>query len=550
DASGALVSTGAWTDFKFTMVAAPTAAHVDQFGLVNDTGASNTDLTTYDPRVGGTVNGPFVGASVDVQFDDTGSGTPTGAVHDITTPGGTFVYDPADDDPALINYSGAFTLHWRTVEYDSGGNVAATGAWQALTMTLYAPAAAAGVSNLHLVNDTGSSATDKITSDPTLAGTVTGGSAGESVDAQFSHHGDGTVNGWITVAQTPGDFSYDPLLSDPTLVSFAGSLPIEYRTVEHDALGGAIYGPWINFPITLALAASNATISNLRLANVTGAAGPPAVTSDPTMTGTVVLGSGDPAIASGNTQVQFQFNSDGQTDDTAWVNTDGTFTDALATLGWGVQTVAARVVQWSATQSVDLYGAWTSITFDHEPSPPPGVSSLALANVTDTKTGGTSDPTVKGSISVGNALSGVPQGSASSNSPVSLSEGAPPITIEFDTNGDGVPDGETLPNADGSFTFTPIGLSYGTVTIAAREYDHDPSLPSITYSAWTTLTFTYEPPAAPVPVINDLRLNNDDGASASDKITSDPTVTGRVVMQGSGVGGQGSGYVAQPPSAV
>lgn len=541
DASGELVGTGAWTDLSFTMVAAPTAAHVDQFGLVNDTGASSTDANTYDPRVSGTVNGPFVGASVDVQFDDTGAGTPTGSVYDVTAPGSTFVYNPVDDDPALINFTGAFTLHWRTVEHDASGNVVLTGDWQALTMTLYAPAASASVSSLHLVNDTGASNTDKITSDPTLAGTVTGGSAGESVDVQFSHQGDGTVNGWVTVDQTPGDFSYDPLLSDPALASFAGSLPIEYRTVEHDALGGAIYGPWISFPITLALATSSATISNLHLANVTGAAGPPPVTSDPHLTGTVV------GAGTGNTlQVQFQLNGDGQIDDTTTVSTDGTFTDALAALGWGVQTVAARVVEWSPTQGIDLYGAWTSITFDHEPSPPAGIATLALANVTDTATGGTSDPTVEGQTQ-GSGFGGQGSGQDSGFGIQDSGGGSPPVSVEFDTNSDGVPDGEALLSADGTFSFTPIGLTYGSVTIAAREADHDPTLPAITYSAWKTLTFTYEPPAAPAPTINDLRLSNDDGSSATDNITSDPTITGRVTLGAGGSGLGAAGGTASSP---
>src|SRR5882672_10824857 len=47
---------------------------VDNFHLLNDTGASATDLITSDPRVTATVNGTFSG-SVNVQFDHNNDGT-------------------------------------------------------------------------------------------------------------------------------------------------------------------------------------------------------------------------------------------------------------------------------------------------------------------------------------------------------------------------------------------------------------------------------------------------------------------------------------------
>jgi hypothetical protein len=53
---------------------------------------------------------------------------------------------------------------------------------------------------LHLLNDTGSSSTDPVTSDPQVTGTVQGDFSSGYVEVQFDHFGAGNVNGYSYVA--------------------------------------------------------------------------------------------------------------------------------------------------------------------------------------------------------------------------------------------------------------------------------------------------------------------------------------------------------------
>jgi len=339
---------------------------------------------------------------------------------------------------------------------------------------------------------------------------------------QFSHQGNGAVDGSIAVGAPNTPFVYDPRGSEPSLASFAGALPLAYRTVEHDANGGKIYGAWVSFPYTLALAASNATIGNLKLIDITGATTPTAVTSDPRVSG-AVLG----AQAGTQPNIQFQYNGDGQVDETATANFDGTFSDSLPGLPYGQTTIQARAVEWDATDGYYLFGAWTTLTFDYEPPAPPNVIELLLANPTAGSTTSASDPTVKGQVDIG-----APTSSTGTSSATTGSATNPIVDLEFDLNGDGVADATGTTDAQGDFTFTPTAgsLAYGSVTIAARTVIHDADQTALAYSPWKSLTFTLTPSPVAVPSVVDLRLANDDGASATDKITSDATVTGRVTF--------------------
>ena len=52
-------------------------ASIDDFELLNDTGESNTDLVTADPRVTGVVNGDFTTGHVELEFDHYADGSAT-----------------------------------------------------------------------------------------------------------------------------------------------------------------------------------------------------------------------------------------------------------------------------------------------------------------------------------------------------------------------------------------------------------------------------------------------------------------------------------------
>jgi hypothetical protein len=107
------------------------------------------------------------------------------------------------------------------------------------------------LSNVHLNTDTGSSSSDKISSQAAISGTATGNPPPfGSAQVQFDHNNDGTADGWATISG--GNFSYDPLATDSALNNWEGALTIRYRTRELDAYGGEVsVGDWQNFNMTL-----------------------------------------------------------------------------------------------------------------------------------------------------------------------------------------------------------------------------------------------------------------------------------------------------------
>src|ERR1051325_6815977 len=73
------------------------------------------------------------------------------------------------------------------------------------------------ITNFHLVNDTGTSNTDRITSDAHVSGTVSGSWMGGMVSIEFDHNGDGFAEG-STYVMSPGQqFTYDPATAQPSL---------------------------------------------------------------------------------------------------------------------------------------------------------------------------------------------------------------------------------------------------------------------------------------------------------------------------------------------
>jgi hypothetical protein len=82
---------------------------------------------------------------------------------------------------------------------------------------------AASLDGLHLVYDTGPSNSDLVTADPQVAAFVSGCTEGNSVEAQFDHFGDGSVDGYSYVYYASQELTYDPRSFDYTLASYSGS---------------------------------------------------------------------------------------------------------------------------------------------------------------------------------------------------------------------------------------------------------------------------------------------------------------------------------------
>jgi len=108
---------------------------VQNFHLVNDTGYSDTDLITRDPKVTAIVGGDFDGGSVVVEFS-LDSGTNVLGSETVTEPDDSFEFDPLAADSSLNTYEGYFYLSWRTIEYDDQQNVVDTSSWSTFSITL------------------------------------------------------------------------------------------------------------------------------------------------------------------------------------------------------------------------------------------------------------------------------------------------------------------------------------------------------------------------------------------------------------------------------
>ena len=110
----------------------------------------------------------------------------------------------------------------------------------------------ATVDGLHLVNDTGVSGTDLITSDPQVTGVVNGNAYGTYTEVQFDNFANGTVDSSTYVYYPGQSFTYDPRSCDSSLSGYMGSFTLTYRATEYDWMHNiASQGDWQSFSFTL-----------------------------------------------------------------------------------------------------------------------------------------------------------------------------------------------------------------------------------------------------------------------------------------------------------
>src|SRR5262249_49367124 len=157
-----------WASFSFTHdLASPTPPVVSQFSLKSDTGTSQTDLTTANLLLIGQVASSGTG-TVFVQVDYMADEQPDELVP--VDGSGRFHFDPP------VSSYGAHTIRVRAVQSNSQTGSMLVGEWTSLTVNYeFAASTAAKIVGLALKNDTGASATDQITSDSMLTGSIVTG---------------------------------------------------------------------------------------------------------------------------------------------------------------------------------------------------------------------------------------------------------------------------------------------------------------------------------------------------------------------------------------
>ena len=482
-------------------------------GLANDTGIAG-DLITSDDTLSGSGD---PNAVVQLTVDGVAATT-------VADPAGNWTFAPGalGDGPHTVTVS----------ETDAAGNTGS--ASLAFTLDTTAPAV-----TVTLVNDTGASSADRITSDDTLSGT---GDPNAVVQL--------TVDGVAatTVADPFGNWTFAP--------AGLGDGPHAVTTSETDAAGNT---GSVSLAFTLDTTAPAMTVA---LAHDTGASSADRITSDDTLSG------------SGDANAVVQLTVDGVAATTV-ADPFGNWTFAPAGLGDGPHAVTA-----SETDAAGNAGS-ASITFTLDTTAPAMAVSLALDTGVSSTDGITSDDTLSGSGDPNAVVQLDIDGAAATTAadpfgnwtfaPTGLSDGlhtvtasetdaagntgtasvtftldtaAPAVTASLanDTGasstdgitsvddaeaGPGDPnavvqldiDGAaatTLADPFGNWTFTPVGLGDGPHAVTASETDAAGNTGSV------SLAFMLDSTA---PVVT-ASLAHDTGASSADGITSDDTLSG------------------------
>lgn len=485
------------------------AIRVDGLGLTRDSGLSSTDLATCDPRLSGTVNGSFPSQTVDVEFDHNSDGAKEGFVH-ILSSGTAFTYDSRTSDPALATFVGAANFQYRLVVRDGNGNAVSTGSWHTFAFNMVAGPGAGGIdfASLDLLKDTGTSASDRVTTNPGVFFILSGDFSTSTARVEFDRNGDGTPEATSNVYAAGVTFDYDPRQTDPSLIGFLGNTAFYYRLKKLDTSGNVVAtGAWDSFRFTLVdPPSSQLVVQDLMLTNDTGESNSDKITIDPTIRGKVggTASTGDtmiPAIPS----VELDQDGDGVVDSLVEVDQNKNFSVVPDPAAYGETTVRIRAREWDRSYGAFTYSSWTPFTFTYQATPAAPVDELALVNDTGASTTDkiTRETTIKGRLT-------------GSNVALQL--------VHLDLNNDGVDEATTYTDEQGNFEITPNGVAVGSVTARFRSSRLDPKTTNEVFGPWNSFSFTFQ--AVPAAATGGLGLLTDTGSSDSDNVTSDPTIHG------------------------
>lgn len=365
------------------------------------------------------------------------------------------------------------------------------------------------VVTVSLANDTGSSSTDQLTSNPTVQGTVTGSSAITALEAAFDvgatsalgivpAAGVTPVYRDITSKLTNGAFT----LTSADLAAVLGSPLIDgnYRLLvrARDSAGQLSDTTSLAFTIDSSVVAPTAA-----LANDTGSSSTDGLTSDPTVHGTATDSHGIVTL-----QAAFDTGTTPVFQDITGKLSGGAFTlttSDLATLLGTPLTDGTFKLLVRDRDSAGNLSSNTALSFTLDTSVAAPTVTLTNDTGNSSTDGLTADPTVHGTATD--------------------SHGIVILQAAFDTGSAPVFQDITGKLSGGTFTLTTSDLATlleapltdGTYRLLVRDQDSSGNL-----SSNTALTFTLDTSvAAPTAA-----LANDTGNSSNDGLTSDPMIHG------------------------
>ncbi|QDU95795.1 Calx-beta domain-containing protein [Lignipirellula cremea] len=494
DVSGAWLY-GQWAEISYDYELPPAdLVVVSDLELVFNTSTEEGVFTTTDPLLAGTLTDDGSTAYLTVEIDYDGD-----ALADATT--------KADAQGNFRHRmqgvaAGSTTVSARAREWDYRTRQYVFGEWTDLTFTLEdASLTPPGVQNLHLVSDSGSSATDLVTANALLAGDVVNERNVGGLYLEIDYNGDGDVDNYA-FPEFDGSFFHDPIALP------YGSVTVSVRTAWWD-VGTSAYArsSWSDLSFTYEQQTNVA--AQLVELNLADDDDEDLVGTNPTVSGRIT-NEGELA----GVTIELDLDDDGVLDRVTTTNSRGEFEHRLHGLAPGTITVAARVREFDDVNKQFLYGSWQSLTFTYTAP----VDALAAID----------------SLSFDLGEAGFVEASDAQVTGVVSNDGDPAgLTVEFDHDGDNIVDGRAYTDAEGGFTYSPQGLAAGTHTLRARVQESLDNGGTQT-SGWSSIEITLvengtAAPAQTNPSIANFRLDSDTGASATDGATSNATVMGSVV---------------------
>ena len=186
--------------------------------------------------------------------------------------------------------------------------------------------------------------------------------------------------------------------------------------------------------------------------------------------------------------MEFDHDGDGVADGEAIGQADGNWYYVPIGLQVGTNTLQQRARGWNYTDQQLVIGGWQPVEFEYLPpaNDTPVISEFELQTADGERNGVT--------VSAYNLLVGEVSDDCEDAG----------VTIEFDHNQDGVPDGLTFTDAEGGFRYRPADLPLEEVTIAARPLQWDFSQEAYLVGEWEDVTFIYEEHSNEPPPISDL----------------------------------------------
>ena len=487
DQDTAEIKKGPWRSLSFTYEPIP-LPDIQDLQLLVDDGISSSDRITTNATLGGKV-APADGKSVTVYFDFNDDGTADMALKPQQD--GQFVYNPLQLLP------GSYTISVWASRFSDIFNRFETGSKKSIGLTIVAkPVPPLTVTQLKLVEDTGTNKSDFVTSNPAITGKLVQNGNVARAKIEIDTNADGIVDG-TTTTDDSGDFQFTPtrLANGPVSIAVRG---VVYNPVTSSLL----QGPWSNLSFSLVASTNEApVISSLRLLNDTGIVAD-LRTKDHRITGQVLNDSSVEGLL-----VEVDMNGDGIADRTANTDSQGRFIVNPSVANFGPVTLRSRAIEFDTKTSSQLASPWASLSFvfENQIDGPPITSELSF------------DP---GNFSTGKApsLSGM----------VSFQQGSSGIQVEVDSNNDGNTDYESITDNFGRFTITLEKLAPNTTSIKVHSIASHPTTKQLFAEPWQSFAINYTVTTPPAAFIVGLSLAEDTGTSATDRITSNPKIKGSV----------------------